>query len=588
VRKVSRAVCSREMSSPLRRPCVVGYQRQPHEMECKVQPLSGRPEGCSSDVDTDSYLTADDDDHVLNANVPSVQLHPFHESSRQRDSSEFESYSSSSSSSSLEEDDSLAGEKVTADHPRLESCHSDPEKRRKSYQFAVSNCGNLIPDTNDDGDMVCDLDPAEFHHSHCRTSQDDSESGGLVELLYDLDPVEFNHPPLQPTSTEAEQCTTVEGEDSDDEERQRQCCRGQSDVCSIERHESVIEGSALSTIVIPSPTDKTCCIDIDHREWVVHQCTVRAAVHLSQLLSVLRTDRSSRVMSSDDETLINSSSRVALPIIEAVVSETTELIRATLVDSSVLWESVMFDDNFNLSTSPGKEFHYEARTPSPDYDGSVLSSSCSEVGVDDNDDAVHPRTEGSPTPDYDSDVEFHVDDVDEYAKSPPLAGMCAGEIAASRDNSIEAIKSVKEHEGNVTEPLTGRGLQRYLWPDHHTALSMAPAQTSGEIESTREYVQEASSPVSELPQFSDHRIDSFRREKGITEMETAPAVLSQNNTTASLWQSRSTSAISLPADQRTLNSTLGRRSYKKMHTGKRLADLYILCCSLFIWLLLAM
>jgi len=598
--------------------------------------MARKSDDCSSDVltDTDSYQTADDDDQPVSPGLDDADVDALgntprvsglkcsdHDADRQQDSS-----GESESSSSLEEDD-RNNEKAAAGHSRLAARQGEPEKRRKSYQFAVSKSGGLIPDTNDD-DVVCDLDPEEFHHQHVETSDScDEDSGSRSEdVPCDLDPREFSHPSVRSTQltmpvnsnfvadlvtstveegkamSNEEKHSNSEVSEDDPSEALSALSMGRSEVRVTERHESVVEGNLLPTIVIASPTQKT--LDTDRHEWIVHQCAKRVVLDLSDVLQQLPSltavgdveKLSSRVSTSflykdsrgDNEQVAavlsdTSKNEELLPIVEAVICETTELIRAKLIETVALWEEPYMDDDINLSSSPEKESHYpfEESVPAPDYDLSTSSSDTSseagaDVAVDSDTHSDTPvcRTDRSPTPDYntlspvfeqDREIFFEVGG---HSKPDLLAEV--QKPADSRSEEIKVGDEVDDYGANHQPLLFERkGSQRFSKPIHRSAVILEPKvtelvnkdktaeceQKDADISDTRELTQSA-----ELTQHSEDLCKAPEQYRSGT--ESAPVVIPAND--------KDVSKTHIPSvDQPTLYSTLGHTSYKKKRTAKR-------------------
>lgn len=443
-----------------------------------------KSDSCVSDVqtDTDSYKTADDDDQpvsrddLLNTELRTRVL----DGSHLHDSSELDS------SSSPEEDNGYSNEKDAVDCPKQPIRRTKSEQRRKSYQFAVCKSGDLIQDSNDDG-IFYDLDPVEFHHEHrqvCDRYNEDSD------VPCDLDPREFSHPSTQKTvqnSTvvEGDKCRSDREQQPNSEVTECDLYEGRGKLHSVERCESIVEGKLLPTIIIHSPTEKT--LATDHRERIVHQSVERTVFSLSLLLkhAPLYTaagcdDKLTHEISrplircpEDEERLCVGKNYKPLPIMEAVIRETTELIRARLIESGVLWDPDIYEDT-NISFSPEREseFSLETIVPSPDYDFSVASSDSSyDADADDvaligniHRDTPPHRTDRSPTPDYD------VPSLNFNAEFQFEAGSYTGpEIAAevqpySADSGYDVTKVNNDvYESSVRQS----GSQRFSNSVHH-------------------------------------------------------------------------------------------------------------------------
>jgi len=563
----------------------------------------------NSSSDTGSYQTADDEDDSLTVREPDLQ-HPVDDTDEQQDISEFES------SSSSEEDDSRISKNVTVDHKRLPVRRTEPEKRRNSYQFAISKSGVLTPDPNDDLVDYDDLDPVEFHHQHqdvqkSDISDDNSESHS--EEFFDLDPKEFMHrdlmqQPTQLTNVVQDITSTEYGVRRSDEQKQSDSevfeddgheeplaalgllSRGHSVV--TERREIVVKGNALPTIKIPSPTWKT--LVTDRREWIVRQSVKRAVFSVAPeqlpLLTavgnvvkptnhLLSTSILYKVSPEDDKqvpTRLSDINKELLPVVEAVVHETTELIRAKLVEPAALWEPFMYDE-MALSSSPEKEnsYSFEERVPSPDYDLSASSSDTgSEAGADVAvEDDIHPdmlpcRIDRSPTPDYNllspifEDKEFHFD-TNEHSKQESSAEVQTG-FADGRHDEIE-VDDLDKFECSGSQPLLLARKERFAKPVDHSASTLEPAlaeQTDEDdnMECEREDADVSSSfEQTQSAELTQPSKDSYNAgEKGM------------------LWQSQSKTRIS-SADQRTLYATLGSSSEKRRRTAKR--SVVIQCCT---------
>jgi len=563
----------------------------------------------SSLSDADSYQTADDDDQ------PSAWLVTGDDDAKQQqDGSEYES-----SSSSQDDDDSDTDEKVVENRSRLLGRRDDQENRRKtSYQFAVTEFGDLIRDTDDD-DVVHDLDPIEFHHEHVQTSQKSDEDS---DMFYDLDPREFSHPSTQATQMTRINMTinsnvvvkytsgsTEDGKSGSDE--QKRCnsevfeddphagpldalsllYRGHSEVSSTERHESTVEGSVLPTIVILSPTEKT--LVTDHREHIVRRCTKRAVFipeHLRPFIAVGKGQLTNHVLTSvlhqcppESEQLVSArlssaeKDKEPLPVIKAVVSEETELIHANVISTADLWKQ--YDDT-NFSSSPEKDSRYpfEEGIPSPDYGSSTSSSDTgseadADVAVDTdvalNDDirseTPPPRTERSPTPDY---------------MLSPERGMEFGKLADGESDEIEEVDGVKEEfRYDPRQLLFARtGSQRFPKPVHPPAVTLEPAlpeqadenrnteydQNSADISNAVELTQSVASPYSR---------DSYRaREQCRAGIESAPVTFSPNE--QGMFDQSHLNTRTSSADKSTIYNTLGQN--KKRRTAKR--SVVISCC----------
>jgi len=593
----------------------------------------GKSEGCSSDVqtDTDSYKTADDDDQHVSQELdddPLTCTVPV------QDSSELE-FSSSSG-----EDDSHANANVSRHDSTVAGHHGELEKRRKSYQFAIAKSGGIIPDTNDD-DVVCDLDPDEFRHQHVMTAdrRDEGSDGHSEDALCDLDPREFSHPSVQPTRLLVPDSHfanhirgTVEDDKSSDEQKQSDTAvfeneghersaealsvipKGHSQVCVTERHEAVVSGDLLSTIIVPSPAEKTSVVT-DHQEWIVRQSSKRAVFDFSLVAEQLpsRTAASTfddvRLNKLNDQISMSalcrhsphdekqfaarssysSKNEKPLPIAEALVYDTAEFIRTQLIETAPLWET--FLDDTILSSSPEKESHYpfEENVPSPDYGSSMSSDTSSESGddvaVDDdiNSDTAACRTDRSPTPDYNNTlspireegVEFHFD-VSVHSKpevSVEARRSFAGKMADDRIDETEIGNDVGECEGTGSQSSLARtGSQRFSKPVHipRSALTPEPAlaeqadEDKGvECEQKVADISETIKPTQPVALVQHGKTQELYR----TGTESAPAVLPPNEKGV-LWQSQSKQQIA-SGDQSTIYSTLGITSDRRRRTAGR-------------------
>ena len=583
-----------------------------------------KSEECSSDVltDTDSYQTADDDDRNISTDadvdplisalqVPDLQ-HPVDNAERRQGSLEFES------SSSSEEDDSRTDIKVTADDQKLQSRRSEPEKRRRSYQFAISTSERLTPDVNDD-DVINDLDPVEFRHHHMQeTGRGDEESDTYSDCLPDdLDPREFTHPSMQPPQlTLLNQNIVVDGKARhglqnhsntglskaslhEGSSEALQLSNGCSEVCCTERHESVVEGNLLPSIIIPSPTEKI--LDIDHQECFVVRTTKRVMFDFSlalQHLPLFIAGEKEVQLSSQASTLVRDSpggeKRVStilcdgngddepLPVVEAIISETTELIRARLIETAALWESFQYDD-MNLSSSPEKYsgYPFDTGVPPPDYEPFTSSSSCDtsfEVGDDvaaeadvHSDEPSHNVDRSrSPTPDYDmlspiyeQDMAFTYDSsghTESDQAAAVRANFTVGEVHDDRNDEIRVHNDVKEFGRHVGQPLllARKGSQRFSKPVQRSAVTVEPELTEqADEDEAKECEQNDGVVISGEMHEERHRSD----------VETAPVAVSANDR-GTLWQSQAKSQMS-SGDQPNVYTTLGSTSDKRKRISKR-------------------
>jgi len=583
-----------------------------------------KSEECSGDVltDTDSYQTADDDEPNVSTDadadplnsalrVPDLQC-PVDDAERRQGSSD-------SSFSSSEDGESHSNEKVTDGRLRIRNRRNESEKRRNSYQFAISRSGGLIPD---DDVVLNDLDPSEFHHPHVQASDGWKEDSDTCSdcVPVDLDPREFNHPSTQAARLTLFNSNTMEdvkyqhdGEKQSNSEvlegSQREgpsealpLSKGRSKACFTERHESVVEGNLLPTIVILSPTEKI--LDTDRQEWTVRRCTKRAKFDFSLALKHLPWFTASenvdqlpnQVPTSKDEKQVLTrlydaiGSDKAVPIVEATVYETTELIRARLIETAALWESFQYDV-MNLSSSPEKYSNYpfEESVPSPDYESLTSSSSDTnseadaDVAVDadihsDDMPAHHSGQSRSPTPDYDmlspiceQGVEFSFD-FSGHTEPEPAAKVCTnsvGEVNGDRTGEINVSDDFKESEFHASKPLlfARKGSQRFSKPVPHGVVTVESALTEQTDEDKAvESNQDADVAVSFEPK--QHSEDSCEaREKYRSGMETAPAVLPPNDK-AVLWQSQANSHVS-SGDQQNIYVALGSSTDKKRRISKR-------------------
>ena len=562
----------------------------------------------SSLSDADSYQTADDDDQ------PSAWRVTVDDAKQQlpTDGSEYES-----SSSSQDDDDSDADEKVTENRSRLSGRRGDQENRRKtSYQFAVTEFGDLMRDTDDD-EVVHDLDPVEFHHEHVQTSQKSDED---CDMFCDLDPREFSHPSTQLTQftrinmtinsnvvVKYTSSSTEDGKSGSDE--QKRCnsevfeddphegpldalsflSRGHSEVSSTERHESTVEGSVLPTIVIRSPTEKT--LVTDHREHIVRRCTKRAVFvpeHLQPFIAVGNGQLTNHVLTSvlhrcppESEELASArlssaeKDKEPLPVIEAVVSEETELICANVISTA--------DDDANFSSSPEKESHYpfEEGIPSPDYGSSTSSSDTgseadADVAVDtdvalDDDiraDTPPPRAHRSPTPDY---------------MLSPERGMEFGKLADVESDEIEEVDGVNEEFRYDPSRLSfaRAGSQRFPKAVHHRTVTLESAlpeqadeDRSMEYDQNSAHISNAVEPTHTVA--SLYSRDSYRaREQYRAGIESAPVTFSPNE--QGMFDQNQLNTRTASADKSTIYNTLGQN--KKRRTAKRSVVVYrVLFC----------
>jgi len=596
-----------------------------------LERAAGKSQGCSSKTDvlsdSDSYETADDDQRPLPDFIAgdvdsqrSAPLMPDDDDEQQQDSSELES--------SSEDDDTYADNRLEADISIQSGHRSEPEKRRKSYQFAVAERGNVTPDTNDDDedDVVCDLDPAEFHHHHIQTSHRSSEGEhGSSHSQFEfcgLDPREFQHSSMQPktlvdlSSVECGKCITS-GTNAEDItsrcDKQNQSagevfevdarqgtlealgllCRRQSEVCVTERHESIVEGNVTPTIVVHSPTEKL--LVTDRREWIVHRPTNRAMFHYSHLLehlplfsavwnvykptsqaseSVLQLQRNSRADEQQVHARLSDTDK-SLPVIEAVVSESVELICAKLIERADLWRQ--YDDR-NLSSSPEKDSHYqlEEHVPPPDYDTSASSSdesSESEAGADDADDddilsqTPPHRADRSPTPDY-STLSPVVEQDAEFCFADKLDDDGSDEVRVHND--------MEEFAYSPSHLFARKGSQRFSKPVYSTNSSTVnleptlPEQADEDKSVDHEQKDVDSSKTFDLMQAVDsaqHGTDSCRaQEQYGTGITSAPVVVALSE--KDMFQTLS-KTHTLSVDQPTIYRTLGSTGDKKKRTSSR-------------------
>ena len=560
-----------------------------------------KPDNCSSDAttDTDSYQTADDSDEPISPALDDAGVNDTQSSTRPVSVVKDPDGDADSSS---EEDDK---KKVNEDQLRYKARQGETEKRRDSYQFAISEYGRMIPDH----DVVCDLDPAEFHHEHVRTDSSDEDSDSHSEDEFcDLDPTEFSHPSTVPTQLTMplnsvfvlnDGTSTVEhgnGEVFVDDPLQgsSEASGVHSEMCATERHESVIEGNILSTIIIPSPTEKT--LDADHREWIMHRSDKRAVLdfsHVLEQLPSLTTVGNDKKLTSHVFTSLlyrdfaegskqvratlsdTNEDRESLPIVEAVVCETTELISAKLIDSAALWKESYMYDVLNLSSSPEKEGHYpfEENVPSPDYDSSTSSSDTSSEAGDDvavDSDMPACRTERSPTPDYNTlspifeqDSEFRFD-VGEHSELDLRKVYKATDSSSSKEIRVDDVDDF-----NASLPLLfeRKGSQRFSKPVHRSAVTLKPMPV--------EQVDE--DKIAEYQQKEDYVPVTFEQAKSVelmqkdlcktqewprSGMEAAPVVFASND--------KGMPETHIPStDQPTVYSTLGQITEKKKRTAKR-------------------
>lgn len=571
-----------------------------------------KPENCSSDAatDTDSYQTADDSDEPVSPALDDAGVDDKQRSTRPVSRLKYPDGNADSSSSLSEED---VSKKVSKDQLRLEARQAESEKRRRSYQFAISECGRMIPDH----DVVCDLDPAEFHHEHVRLDSSDEDSDSRSEDEFcDLDPIEFSHPSMVPTQLTMplnsvfvvnDGTNTVEHV-SDEEKRSNsevfaenplkissEASGIHSKMCATERHESVIEGTILSTIIVPSPTEKT--LDADRREWIVRRSDKRVVLdfsHVLEQLPSLTTVGNDKKLTSHVFTsllyrgsaednkqvparlLDSNEDKEPLPIVEAVVCETTELISAKLIDSPALWkESYMYDD-LNLSSSPEKESHYpfEENVPSPDYDSSTSSSDTNSEAGDDvpvDDDVPACRAERSPTPDYnmlspifEQESEFRFD-VGERSELDLIKVYKPADSSSSNEIRVD---DVEDFNASLPLLLERKGSQRFSKPVQRNAVTLKPTAVERvDEDKTAEYQQKDDHvPVTyeqaqsvELTQKDLCRTQEWHR----SGMESPPVVVFPSN-------DKGMSETHIPStDQPTVYSTLGRISEKKKRTAKR-------------------
>lgn len=544
-----------------------------------------------SDVlsDTDSYQTADDDDLLMSVGLddadddtPRSTAHVSglkycdQNAERQQDSSE-----EFGSSSSSEEDDVHTDQKVGEDHWRHAFRRCESEKRRNSYQFAISTSRVLTPNTDEDN-VVCDLDPREFHHEHVEMSdRSDEESDSHSEdVLWDIDPREFSHPSIQPTQLTMPQnsdfivkhvtSTEEDGREVSDEENQSDSevseadplegppeslsplSKGHTDV--TERHESIIEGDVLPTIVILSPTEKV--LDTDHREWIVRQSAARATFDLSVLLEQLPS-------------LTAAENKERLPIVRAVVSETTELIRAELIDTVASWVKPYIYDDLNLSSSPEKESHYpfEENFPAPDYDSSTSSEADTDVAVD-SDISIDVCNDRSPTPDYNTlspivekDQEFPFD-FSERSK-PDIS-----DVHKSADCRSDATKVSDDFDDrSASQPLSfeRKGSQRYSKAVHPNAVPLEPELSEMGDAAFEQKDADVSDAFDQA-----HFTELMQKDPCKAEEQYRSGTDSANDEGLS-------KALIPSADQSSRFSNLGRSSYVRRRTGKR--SVVILHCT---------
>ena len=563
--------------------------------------MAWRSEECIGEAltDTDSYQTADDDERNISTDAdvdpPNGGLQALdREADRRQGSPEFESSSSS--------EESHDDEKGTEDRSRLSSRRSEPEKRRKSYQFAMSKSEGLIPNVSDDA-VVNDLDPFEFHHQQLQAADGcDEDSDRFSDCVpVDLDPREFSHPSVQLVMN-----TDIAEDDKAGHDGQSQSNSGLSEaslhkgppealqlsdvcssMCSTERHESVVEGSPLPTILIPSPTERI--LDSDHQEWFMLRCTKRAVFDFSLALERLPLFTASenvnqspihvtmpvRVSPVDEKQVYSrlyDDELEPLPIVEATISETTELIRARLIETAALWESFQYGD-VNLSSSPEKydDYPFEVSVPSPDYESFMSESSDanSEAGDDAAVDAdarsdIRSRRADrsrSPTPDYDTlspvcerDAEFSFDS--NGHNEPVMHDNFAGEV---RSNEVKVRGVVGEFDQPLL--LAPKGSQRFPKPVQHSTVTVESALTE-QADEDEERKQDADVAVSIEP--AQHSPDSQHYRSG---METAPVYLSSNDK-GTLWQSQAKSQVS-SGDQPNVYATLGSSSEKRKRISKR-------------------
>ena len=585
---------------------------------------SWKSEECSGDVlsDTDDYQTADDEERNISADADVDPLHsalqvrdlqhPVHDAETRQDSSEFES-----SSSSSEDDDGHSDEKVTDDRPRLPRRRSEPEKRRKSYEFAISKSRGLIPDVNDD-DVVSDLDPFEFHHKQIqKTDLCDEDSDRYSDCVpVDLDPREFSHPSTRqpaPLTVLNSNMVVKDGKSQRDREKRSnserfegslhqealQLSKGCNVACFTERHESVVEGNLLPTIVIPSPTEKI--LDTDRQEWFVLRCTKRAVFDFSLALEHLQLftagesedvdefpsqlSTSVRVSAEDEKRvpagLYDDNSNIRpLPIVEAMVCETTELIRARLVKTATLWESFQFDD-MNLSSSPEKysDYPFEAGVPYPDYGSSMSSPSDtnSEAGDDVAVDADvrydtpgrHSDRSRSPTPDYDV-LSPICEQGMEFGSEPEPAAEVHINSADELNDEVKVDGYVKKFHARQPLFLARKGSQRFSKSVQHSVSTVEPALAEQADESEaveREQDADVSFEPKQHIEDSCETLEHYR-----TGVETAPAVLPLNDK-GILWQGQAKSQVS-SGDQPNLYATLGSSSDKRKRLTKRSVMMY--------------
>ena len=598
---VGQAISSSSSSGPLRSS---SYEKHKSEVN---QHMAEKSESSLSDAD--SYQTADDDDQ------PSTWQVPVDDAKEQQDGSEYES----SSSSSRDEDDSDTDEKVTEGHSRLPRRCIDLEKRRKaSYQFAVTESGDLVRDTDDD-DVVHDLDPREFHHRHKQKSRRSDEDSELVD---DLDPLEFMHSSTQEMHSSIQEThvtsinmtinanvlvnvqLTSTGSAEDDKSRSDEqrwynsevfvddppegpldaavslLHRGHSEMSSTERHESTIEGNVLPTIIIRSPTEKT--LVTDRREHIVRRCTKRAVFipeHLLPFIAVGNGQLTNQVLTSvlhryppDNEELVparrssTEKDKETLPVIAAVVSEKPDIVHAKLISSSDLWEQ--YPDT-NLSSSPEKGSHYsfEEGEPYPDYGSSTSSSDTGSeaeadvaVGDDIHSDTPPHRTDRSPTPDY---------------MPSPISerGTEFGKLADGERAEIEEVDDVKEEfERDPSHSFARRGSQRFPKPVHHPISEPALPQQADE-DKTMEYDQnnaELSNAIALKQSIDSMRDPCWAHEECRAGMEPAPVAFSQNE--QGMFDK---SGLNTRTSSAHIYNTLGSQK-KRRRTGTR--SVVISCC----------
>jgi len=567
------------------------YEEQTSESNQQTSELTAwKAEGRSSD---DSYQTADDDEqHVL----PGLDNALAHDANQQQEScSEFES---------SDEDDSL----------RLSDRHSkEMEQRRPSYQFAIAKSGHLMLDAKDDDNVVCDLDPVEFQHQHLQTSDaccEDSDSHS-EDLPCDLDPREFTHASMNVNNASegrksgSDKEKQFHNEDESLLQPSSLHSEGCNRMCMTERQESIIQGNVLRTITILCPAEKIFITE--RQEWIVRQSSRRAVFDFSlawELLlpfapagdvdtrtSQLSTSNLYREYLSDEEQVPSRFSDARqneepLQIVEAVVSETTELIRAKLIETAASWDSFMYDEE-NFSSSPEKdgECRFEADVPSPDYDSSTSSSDTSSEADDDitADEDIHsdtPRADRSPTPDYDTlspifeqDMEFRFD-ASEHSKPQPAAEVnsdLAGKLTDGRSDEIKVGGDIKEYEDSAGQQLVfaRKGSQRFGKPALGNVLTMEPEVTeqANEVEFA-EYEQKHTDISDSFEPTRSVDLFTLQEQYGVV---SAPVNVPPHEQ-GMLWQSQSKTQAS-PADQPTLYSTLGHSFDKR----KRKRSVLISC-----------